>query len=85
MSKKNVLPVVIFLLLGLVTTYVASLIEILLSGETLAGAAGFPFRYGNSSFFGGAEVNQAMFLLDIAFWSIILFAIWKVLQFVTKK
>ncbi|MDD2822745.1 MAG: hypothetical protein PHQ59_01560 [Candidatus Daviesbacteria bacterium] len=59
MSKGNVITGMIFLVLGVVVTYVASLIEILISGKVLSGASGFPFRYGYSSFFGGIFIADS--------------------------
>lgn len=85
MNIKNIISVIVFLILGVICTYIATLVEILMSGKVLSGASGFPFRYGYSSFFGGSTINQSMFIADIIFWTVILFGVWKIILKVIKK
>lgn len=85
MSKGNIIAGIVFLVLGVIGTYVAALIEILISGQVMSGDVGFPFKYGFSSFFGGSSVNQTVFVVDIIFWAAVLFGIWKLILKVAKK
>lgn len=77
MSKK---AFVVILVLSVVVTYVAAFVEVLLSGSVVAGKSGFPLRFGVSSLFGGSSIDYTMLLVDIAFWFVVLWVIWKVLQ-----
>ncbi|MFA5932938.1 MAG: hypothetical protein WCV81_01580 [Microgenomates group bacterium] len=85
MSKKNIFVVIGFLILGLISTYIATLIEILMSSKVLSGASGFPFKYGYSSFFGGSTINQSMFIVDVIFWAVVLFGIWKLFLKLSRR
>ena len=82
MTKKSLL---IILGLSFVLTYAATFIEVLLSGNVVAGKSGFPLRFGSSSLFGGSSTNYTMLLLNIAFWFIVIWGIWKVLQRTKSK
>lgn len=79
MGKKSVFTLVVFLVLGVVVTYGVEVVEVLFGGNALSGAVGFPFKYGYSSFFGGSTVDYKILLIDVAFWCIVLWIIWKVL------
>lgn len=78
MSKKSF---IVILVLSIVTTYAVAIIDALMRNSLLAGNAGFPFRFSSSYFF-GESTNFLMLLLDIAFWFLILWLIWK---FVFRK
>lgn len=82
MSKK---AFVVIMILSVVVTYAATLVDVLLSGSVVTGKSGFPFRFGSSSLFGGSSIDYPLLLVDIVFWFIILWIIWKVLQKVTAK
>lgn len=82
MSKK---AFVVILVLSLVVTYGASLVDSLLNNTLLAGESGFPFKYSSSTLFGRGSINGGTMLLDIAFWFVILFGIWKLSLKVFKR
>lgn len=73
MSKK---AFIIILVLSLVVTYGASIVEALLNGSILMGQSGWPLRFGYSSFFGGSSINYVMLILDIVFWFFIIWLVW---------
>lgn len=78
MSKKSL---VIILILSVVVTYITAAVEVLFSGLVVAGRSGVPFRFGSSSLFGGSSIDYPMLLLDIAFWFVILWLIWKAISY----
>jgi len=77
MSKK---AFVVILVLGMVVTYITAIVDILLSGSVIAGKSGIPFRFSSSSLFGGSSIDYPMLLLDIAFWFVIIWGVWKVIS-----
>lgn len=82
MSKKSFF---IILVLSVVVTYGASLADSLVSNTLLAGESGLPFKYSRSTLFGKGSIDGVMMLLNIAFWFVIIWVIWKVLQKVLMK
>lgn len=82
MSKK---AFVIVLVLSVVVTYGATFVEVLLSGSVVSGKSGFPFRFGSSSLFGGSSIDYPMLLVDIVFWFVVIWGIWKILQKLISK
>lgn len=80
MSKK---AFVVILVLSLVVTYGVAFVEGLMGGHFLA-YGGVPFRFASGSFLGGST-NTLMLLLDIVFWFLVIWLIWKVLQRVISK
>ena len=79
MSKK---AFVVILVLSVVVTYGAAFADF--AFNITSGAVGLPFGFSRFNFF-GAETDQRMFLLDIAFWFVIIWVIWKVFQKVASK
>lgn len=77
MSKKSF---IIILILSAVVTYGAALIDVLIGGSILSGQSGIPFRFGSSSLFGGSSINYTMLFLDIIFWFVIIWVVWKIIQ-----
>ena len=81
MSKK---AFVVILVLSVVVTYGVAIIDALIRNSLLAGEAGFPFRFSSSYFF-GESTNFLMLILDIVFWFIIIWLIWKLLYKMFSK
>ncbi|GEM_PF-3515800 len=79
MSKK---AFVVILILSVVVTYGVAYIDFVFNITT--GAVGLPFGFSRFNFF-GAETDKRMFLLDLVFWFVVLWVIWKVLQKVLKR
>ncbi|MBI2020344.1 hypothetical protein HYS94_02885 [Candidatus Daviesbacteria bacterium] len=82
MSKK---AFIIILILSVVVTYGASLLDALMGNTLLAGESGIPFKYSRSTLFGRGSINYTMMLLNIAFWSVVIWGAWKVLQKVISR
>jgi len=76
MTKKSFIVV---LILGVIASYVADFIDAIANNTLIGGRTGFPFRDSLSSGFGGT-INNYMFALNILFWFIVIFIIWKILQ-----
>lgn len=76
---------IIILVLSVVVTYGASLVDSLLNNTLLAGESGFPFKYSRSTLFGRGSINGMMMFLNVAFWFVVILGVWKVLQKVTAK
>lgn len=85
MNKKFVIEVIVFLVLSVVVTYGVSIVDALMRNSFLAGEAGFPFRFSSSSFLGSENTDFLNLILDIIFWFVILFGIWKLFQKITSK
>lgn len=79
MTKKSF---AVILILSIIVTYGAAFTDFLLNISK--GAIGLPFGFSRFNFF-GAETENTMFLLDIVFWFIVIFGIWKFLQRLLKK
>lgn len=73
-SKKEFL--VIFVL-SVVIMYMATIVDVLLNGSIIAGKSGFPFKFDSSSPFAGSNIDYPMLLINIFFWFIVIWAIWK--------
>ncbi len=82
MSKK---AFIIILVLGVVASYIASIIDALVSGTLIAGESGFPFKDSRGTLFGEGSVNNLMFILDIIFWFAVIWGIWKLIKNLQKK
>lgn len=80
MSRKSL---VVILILSLVVTYGAAFTDALVN--TSASKAGLPFKFGSYVLFGTARTNYSFLLLDIAFWFIVIWGVWKILQKITAK
>ncbi len=82
MSKKSI---IIILVLSVLVTYGVAIADALRRKSLLAGEAGLPFRFSSASLFGSESTDQFMFLLDVFFWTIVLFGIWKLILKAFKK
>lgn len=78
MSKKSVLTFVVFLVSGVVVTYGAAIVDAL-RRNSLFGEGGIPFRFtSGATFLGGASTDYFVLFIDVIFWSIVLWIIWKI-------
>ena len=80
MSKKGF---VIILILSVIVTYGVAIVEGLMGNHFLA-YGGIPFRFTFGSFLGGTN-NNLMLMLDIIFWFVVIFGIWKLFRSLIKK
>lgn len=80
MSKKEF---GIILVLSVIATYGLAFIEALMN--PLLSQSGLPFKFGSYTLFGEATTSYPTLILDIIFWFVIIFGIWKLLQKVLKK
>lgn len=76
---------IILLVLSVVVTYGVMLFQAILFSSLVAGSGGFPLSFTSSSLFSTPSTDYLMLFLDIIFWYIILFVIWKLILKVTKK
>lgn len=81
MSKKSF---VILSMFSVVVTYAAMVIDAMWKGSFLAGEAGIPLRFDSSSFFGGGSINYTNLLIDVIFWFIVVWVIWRILKIAFK-
>ncbi|MBU1031838.1 hypothetical protein KKE03_02885 [Patescibacteria group bacterium] len=80
MSKKSL---AILLILSVVVTYGTAFVDAITN--TSANQAGLPFKFGSYVLFGEASTNYPLLVLDIAFWFVVIWVIWKVLQKLRKN
>lgn len=79
MTKKSF---VVILTLSLITTYIAAFVDE--SVNLTKNPTGFPFGFASFNFLGGSN-NNFMLVLDITFWFLVIWGIWKVLPKLFKK
>lgn len=72
-------------MLGVVVTYVVAIVDALRRNSLLAGEGGLPFRFSSASLFGSESTNFVMLVIDIIFWSVVLWAIWKLFLKLLKR
>ena len=77
MSKKSF---IIILVLSVIVTYGVAFIDALRSSTLLAGESGLPFKYSRGTLFGSGSINYVMMSVNIIFWFIVLWVIWKAIQ-----
>lgn len=83
MSKKSF---IIILVLSVVVTYLTPVIEILITGLSFSSIdRGLPLKFHISSFSGSGIYDSTTFGLDVIFWFIILFGIWKLIGKLQKR
>lgn len=80
MTKKSF---VVILILSVVTTYGLGIIDALTNSS--ANQAGLPFKFGFYALFGTANTNYSILIVDIFFWFVVIWGIWKVLPKLFKK
>lgn len=79
-SKK---AFIVILVLSVVVTYGMAFAEALIN--TSANRVGLPFKFGSYTLFGTASTNYLTLILDIVFWFVVIWGIWKILEKVTAK
>lgn len=77
MTKKSF---VIILILSAISTYVVAILDDLVRGSLLSGKGGLPFRFAS-----GPSTDGFLLTLDIAFWFIAIWGIWKSIKRIQKK
>ena len=82
MTKRSF---VVISILSLISTYIASTVSAISTGTLLAGESGFPFKDTRATLFGQGSISGPMFILNIAFWFLVILGIWKILQKVVGK
>lgn len=79
MTKKSF---VVILILSVIVTYGVASLDF--AFNISKGLIGLPFGFSSFNFF-GSETENTMLLLDIIFWSIVIWGIWKILQRTKSK
>lgn len=80
MSKK---AFVVILVLSVVVTYGVALVDAVMN--TSANQAGLPFKFGSYVLFGEANTNYPVLILDIAFWFVVIWIIWKTISYISGR
>lgn len=76
---------VLMVILSLIFTLSSSLLDALYR-KSLLGEGGFPFRFSSgASFLGESSTNYFILLLDILFWFIVVFLLWKIIFKIFRK
>lgn len=73
----------VILILSAIVTYGLSIVDAAVNSS--ANQAGLPFKFGSYTLFGTANTDYSILILDIAFWFLVIFGIWKLLQKLLKK
>jgi hypothetical protein len=73
----------VILVISIFTTYIVAIFQSI-SDSTMT-KAGFPLNFGTYSIFGQAETNYLYLFVDIIFWFIVLWSIWKILSKIFRK
>ncbi|MDO8570938.1 MAG: hypothetical protein Q7R97_05120 [Candidatus Daviesbacteria bacterium] len=79
MNKKTF---IIFLVLSVGVTYGVAFLQF--ATGNLNNGGGLPFSFSSFNFL-GSETNTGMLILDIIFWFVILFGIWKLMGKLFKR
>ena len=79
MTKKSF---VVILILSITVSILWSLIAFALGNVTLA--SGFPLKWSTFNFL-GSDTDYLALLIDIAFWFVVIWGIWKLLQKTSGK
>lgn len=77
MTKKSF---VVILILSPIITYGVAILNDIIAGSVVSGKGGFPFTFAS-----GSSTDGFMLTLNIVFWFIVIFIIWKLLQKIFKK
>jgi len=80
MTRKSFVAI---LILSIVITYGLSIIDALANSS--ANQAGLPFKFSSYALFGTASTNYSILILDISFWFLVIWGVWKLLQNTPKK
>lgn len=79
MAKKSF---VVILVLSVILTYIAAFIDDAIN--LTKNPTGLPFGFASFNFLGGSN-NNFMLTLDIVFWFLVIWGIWKILPKLFKK
>ena len=79
MTKKSL---VIILILSIFTTALWSMVTLSLGNYNLA--SGFPLKWSSFDFL-GSDTNYLALLIDVGFWFVVIWGVWKLIQNSKKK
>lgn len=72
---KKIIMLLVFFILGVVFTIILGLMDFLVNKNSIQ--AGLPLKFTSAAlFFGESSTNYFMLLLDILFWTFILWGVW---------
>lgn len=74
---------VVILVLSVVVTYGVAFVDALMN--TSANQAGLPFKFGTYTLFGTAGTNYLTLFLDIVFWFVVIWGIWKIISYFSGR
>ena len=70
--KKTWIKYLGVFILSVVFTFVISIVDAIFRNQLVAGNAGLPFRFSETSLFGGGETNNLNLFFDIIFWFVVI-------------
>lgn len=82
MTKRSF---VVIVLLSLLVTFIADILDGLVNNTFIGGKSGFPFKDSLSMGFEGGTSYPHMFALNVIFWFVVIWGIWKLLQKASKR
>lgn len=82
MTKKSF---VVILILSVVTMYGVSIIDAVVNNTLLGGKSGFPFKDSSATMFGEGTTDYLLMALNVIFWFVVIWGIWKILLKFHKK
>lgn len=82
MTKKSLILIAI---LSFCVTVIADILDGIINNTFIGGKSGFPFKDSLSLGFEGGTSYTHMFILNVLFWFIVIWGIWKVLQRTKSK
>ena len=74
---------VIILVLSVVVTYGVAFVDAVMN--TSANQAGLPFKFGSYVLFGEANTNYTGLILDIVFWFVVIWGVWKAITYLLDR
>lgn len=75
MTRKSF---VVILILSIAVTYGLGIVDALINSTS--NQAGLPFKFGSYALFGTASTNYSILILDIIFWFLVIWGIWKLMS-----
>ena len=85
MTKKSLLGYFGLFILSVIVTYTVAIIDAVSRNSLLAGSAGLPFRFASGSVFGSPSTDYGFLLVNIVFWFVIIWIIWKLIKKLAKR
>lgn len=82
MTKKSF---AVILALSVMVMYIASIVDAVVNGTLLGGKSGFPFKDSSATMFGEGTTDYLSMTLNVIFWFILIWGIWKLIKRVQKK